>query len=284
MIRRCRYVALFLSMLLLIAACNPNHIADDLNRQSNQIAQGADQIAKGADQMSAATDHAVTQINQVSEVINQTTQQTAESMANLKLPNPLEGWQMPKAPNRTEDPKPGTLNFDFQFADNIPAEYQAVVAAAGSFWSAHVTTQQTIAIQVSGDGSAENWLAKATFTQIGSNGLPSQGHVILNLDFGEKFTNQDYLRSVVAHELGHVLGIGTLWQNRGLIDGWDASYHANTEAGKSYGSAVPIEPQVLGHWDEKTFNEELMTPIANGSLYLGAVTLATLKDIGWQVN
>lgn len=127
--------------------------------------------------------------------------------------------------------------------------------------------------------------------------LPANGEIVLNQFYFDDY-NQDpnYLGDIVRHEMGHVLGIGTLWDyNDGLINRRDSSYSADSYAGEVYGellgsfeaTAVPIEPQINGHWDEAAFDQELLTPFAEGigsEMPLSNLTLASLRDLGWNVN
>jgi hypothetical protein len=108
------------------------------------------------------------------------------------------------------------------------------------------------------------------------------------------------LRDVVRHEIGHVLGIGTLWQSRGLLVGAETSnprftgaqataeYNAVTS---SRATSVPVEssggPGTRdAHWRESVFGNELMTGYVGpgGNLPLSRVTIASLADLGYHVN
>ena len=79
--------------------------------------------------------------------------------------------------------------------------------------------------------------------------------------------------NVILHEIGHILGIGTIWSLLGLKNGAGdyigvhglAEYRALL--GNPSAASVPIEhdggPGTAGaHWDEDTFNAELMTGFA----------------------
>ncbi len=107
------------------------------------------------------------------------------------------------------------------------------------------------------------------------------------------------LFSTVLHEMGHVLGIGTIWQARGLLAGAGTADPRFTgpQATAAYNqifgraeSSVPVEgtggPGTAdGHWRETTFNNELMTGFLNrGANPLSRVTVASLGDLGYQVN
>lgn len=108
------------------------------------------------------------------------------------------------------------------------------------------------------------------------------------------------LLGVITHEMGHVLGIGTIWQQDGLLTGagtteprftgslaaWAYNNLFNTSV-----TSVPVEgrPSPQGsrdaHWRESTFSNELMTPYINGATNpISTVTVASLADLGYVVN
>lgn len=102
------------------------------------------------------------------------------------------------------------------------------------------------------------------------------------------------------HEVGHVLGIGPMWTRNGLIPRFTipCPYKTDSEASREYqrlsgctGAAVPVEmsynPQGgsnCGHWQEKCFQNELMSPTASLELPLSRLTIAGLEDLGYEVN
>lgn len=112
-----------------------------------------------------------------------------------------------------------------------------------------------------------------------------------------QFTN------VVLHEMGHVLGIGSLWDNplNLLTPAFDpynptaaVSYRGvqgnigNREVGAS-GSAV-VENiggpgTARGHWKDSTYQNELMTGfLSSGSNPLSRLTIRALADLGYEVD
>jgi hypothetical protein len=108
------------------------------------------------------------------------------------------------------------------------------------------------------------------------------------------------LISVVMHEMGHVLGIGTIWSSLGLLSGAGTSNPTfrGTQATAAYNqifgtsaSGVPVENTGGSgtrdaHWRESIFGSELMTGWVGpgASLPLSRVTVASLADIGYTVN
>jgi hypothetical protein len=106
------------------------------------------------------------------------------------------------------------------------------------------------------------------------------------------------LMGVILHEMGHVLGIGTLWSSKGLLSGAgtanprftgaQATAAYNAIFGRS-DTSVPVENTGGSgtrdsHWRESVFTSELMTGWASGGLQMSRVTIGSLADIGYVVN
>jgi Ca2+-binding RTX toxin-like protein len=104
---------------------------------------------------------------------------------------------------------------------------------------------------------------------------------------------------VVAHEMAHVMGFGTLWNPgfRGLnstfgqYTGQQALNEYRLLSGNSSASYVPLETvggsgTVNAHWAESVFGAELMTGYASssGNMPLSRMTVASFADIGYQIN
>jgi len=108
------------------------------------------------------------------------------------------------------------------------------------------------------------------------------------------------LYSVVLHEMGHVLGIGTIWSYVGLLSGAGGSNPTFTgvQATAAYNqifgtsvSGVPVENgggsgTADAHWRDSIFRSELMTGYAGPgvNLPLSRITVGSLADIGYTVN
>jgi len=104
------------------------------------------------------------------------------------------------------------------------------------------------------------------------------------------------LEDVILHEMGHVLGIGTLWSLFGLGNcpssdvyrGVVAQRHFN-EIG--FGGDLLIETDgnqgtACGHWDEVQLDRELMTGYVETGvdMYLSKITTGSLEDMGYLVD
>lgn len=101
---------------------------------------------------------------------------------------------------------------------------------------------------------------------------------------------------VVLHEMGHVLGIGTLWEDKDLLTGNGTSDPRFVGAGavaewNTLGGSgdVPVEADggegtAYGHWDEETFQTELMTGYLSTTNALSRMTIASLADLGYGVD
>jgi hypothetical protein len=123
----------------------------------------------------------------------------------------------------------------------------------------------------------------------------------------EQLETGGFLGDVILHEMGHVLGIGTLWDIQGLLA--DPSLPSNptgdphfigaqgiaafdNAGGTAYvaGAKVPVEDTggegtADAHWRESVLDNELMTGfIGAGSNPLSRITIASLADQGYQVD
>jgi hypothetical protein len=130
------------------------------------------------------------------------------------------------------------------------------------------------------------------------NSLPIVGHLKLDAADLRQMEVFGTLDDVVLHEIGHVLGIGTMWPDKGLLQGKGGAdpmfLGANAvSAYRAMGgtlAAVPVENTGGdgtrdGHWRESTFGGELMTGyISTGGNPLSALTISSLADLGYGAN
>lgn len=141
-----------------------------------------------------------------------------------------------------------------------------------------------------------------------ADNLPILGFMQLDSDDLERLPTQTSF-DIVLHEIGHTLGFGTLWRleefnllrNPSLPSDPGADTHftgpAAIAAFDSLGGApynaskVPVENALGGqgtrdsHWRASVLDDELMTGFINAtSNPLSAITVESLRDLGYQVN
>jgi len=147
--------------------------------------------------------------------------------------------------------------------------------------------------------------------------LPSVGGMLFDDADTNRLLNSGDLQTVVTHELGHVLGFGTIWGYLDLLQDPSDVTAGGTVGADTYfsgpyaiaafdsldaesmplytgGNKVPVEndtdtygPGSLdGHWRESLFTNSLMTPTLNsGQLNpLSVITVASLRDLGYDVR
>lgn len=130
------------------------------------------------------------------------------------------------------------------------------------------------------------------------NQLPIYGTMRFDIDDVEQLETDGELYPVILHEMGHVLGFGTVWSTMGLLfgaGGYFPSFTGNAAGGEwqqlGGTSFVPVEglPSPAGtadsHWRESTFDNELMTGYISGADNpLSRLTAASLADLGYGVD
>jgi hypothetical protein len=109
------------------------------------------------------------------------------------------------------------------------------------------------------------------------------------------FNSQGLFDEIVTHEMLHGVGFGTIWGYLGLVSGSDfiganALAQYNLLLGGGSATGVPLETgggsgTAGSHWSEAVFDHELMTGYIDAAPDpLSAMTVASLKDLGYQVN
>ena len=108
------------------------------------------------------------------------------------------------------------------------------------------------------------------------------------------------LADVITHEMGHVLGIGTIWTDKRLLRGEGGRNPTFTGANamreyrklRGGGALKPVPVEATGgsgtrdsHWRESIFANELMSGfVESAGNPLSRLTVASLKDLGYRVN
>lgn len=150
---------------------------------------------------------------------------------------------------------------------------------------------------VSIDG-AGGTLAQAGPTQLrGSTYLPFMGNMQFDSADVANMAQSGTLLRVILHEMGHALGLGSLWSLKGLnatpgqYTGAQGVAAYRTLSGNAAATFVPLETQggsgtANVHWAESVFDRELMTGYAesNSNMPLSRLTIAGLADLGYTVN
>ena len=130
-----------------------------------------------------------------------------------------------------------------------------------------------------------------------STGIPVVG--VIEFDLDDLDRPAETVTAVFTHEIGHVLGIGPRWLSRGLLFGRGGdnplfvgaeAYAAYRALGAGVNDRVPVENTGGSgtrdsHWREGMFRNELMTGFVNsGANPLSAITVASLRDLGYRVD
>jgi hypothetical protein len=130
--------------------------------------------------------------------------------------------------------------------------------------------------------------------------LPAAGVMYFDTADLAEMERENTLNDVITHEMGHVLGFGTIWRDKGLLigSGTDDPTFSGEGASREYGrlrgadTAVPVPVENRGgpgtregHWREAVFGNELMSGfIAEPNNPISRVTVASLGDMGYQVD
>ena len=139
-----------------------------------------------------------------------------------------------------------------------------------------------------------------------SNNLSVLGAMVFDKQDLANIEDAGLLQTVILHEMGHVIGFGSLWPTMGLLadpslppatgtdphfTGAQAITAFNQVGGNAYtGAKVPVENNGIegtadGHWRESVFINELMTGFVDlGENPLSVVTVSSLADQGYVVN
>jgi hypothetical protein len=146
-------------------------------------------------------------------------------------------------------------------------------------------------------------LGSAGPTQMRQTGtrLPFLGQMQFDSADMSRMERDGTLLGVILHEMGHVLGLGTLWQAKGLVQGLGTNnpIYVGARAVAEYSSifgitatSVPVENTggtgtAGGHWRESVFDGELMTGRAEAAgvaMPLSRITVGSLQDLGYTVD
>jgi hypothetical protein len=148
-----------------------------------------------------------------------------------------------------------------------------------------------------------NILGQAGPTSVRSGSyFPATATMQFDIADAQNYEDQGLFGVIVTHEMLHSVGVGSIWDLKGLVN--DAGLFTGAQATHQYElltghteAGVPVEQDggsgtAGSHWDEETFNDELMTGYINVSVAspnivldpLSHMTVASLADLGYQIN
>ena len=238
-----------------------------------------------------------------------------------------------------------TYNIALDFVSSISSTQQAAFEAAGARWDKVVTVglpDTYASLSAGACGSVPNnssvGLPTTAINQTiddvridvwvgsidGTGGILGQGgpcmirssdgltlYGVMEFDAADLayLEQNNLLQSTILHEMGHVLGIGTLWNSAGraLLTGAGTTNprFVGLNAVREWhalggNNGVPVENCLDasgnriagcgagtedGHWREAVFGNELMTGYLNpGSDPLSRMTIGSLQDLGYAVD
>lgn len=192
------------------------------------------------------------------------------------------------------------------FLENAAARWSPVIVESLSPVALEGRRVEGVLINASVvSGAAGGELARAGVSRVRPASAPRGGllpaSAILSID-EEDFTFLEAdgrLLAVLAHEIGHCLGIGTAWANKNLLrgDGRPNVRFVGDQTCQEYGAlcgserdSTPVENRggrgaVNKHWRESVFGIELMSTLVPGAdNRLSRLTIASLQDLGYVVD
>ncbi|MEM6255945.1 MAG: Ig-like domain-containing protein, partial [Cyanobacteria bacterium P01_D01_bin.156] len=216
-------------------------------------------------------------------------------------------------------PPISTFNIDIVFTDDSFTEsQQALFTSAANRWEEIIIEDipdvfvndelgvvDDIVIEASApeiDG-VSGILGQAGPTLIRSDSfLPVTGVMSFDVADVDNLEENGQLENVILHEMGHVLGIGTLWGD-GLFDlltdaGSDDPRFTGEQTTTAYNDIFGVTEESVplantgspgtrdSHWRESVFGNELMTGFLDSDSVnpISEVTIASLADIGYTVD
>lgn len=223
------------------------------------------------------------------------------------------------APPTTPTPPPGAAGFQITvtFPDNsLTTAQKQVFQTAAARWSRIITVDlpdvtyqgrliddleiTATAPAIDGPGGTLGQAGPREFRG-DSAGLPFLG--VMQFDSADVagMERDGTFANVIIHEMGHVIGLGSLWQSRNLVQGIGTSnpVYVGARALAEYnsifgvtGTSVPVENvprqgSYGSHWRESLFDNEIMSSEAERpgvTMPISRITVGSLQDLGYTVN
>ncbi len=208
------------------------------------------------------------------------------------------------------------FSIDVRFKGGLSASQQAAFRGAADRWAQVVSGEfprvridgeviEALVIEASGrkidrgGGPEGNILGQSLPTHVLPNGLPAKGLMEFDaFDLGGMEADGS-LASVILHEMGHVLGIGSIWEDKAVLVGAGTAnpQFVGKKADKEWAKLSKLPADQLpvenhggpgtedSHWRETVFGNELMTGFISGTRQpLSRMTIASLADLGYKVS
>ncbi len=202
----------------------------------------------------------------------------------------------------------GNMSIVLEFSDDsLSRSQKSVFKEAADRWknmilgSTNIPSRYNLTIEAKGitiDGE-NGILAQAKPTRLWNN-IPIRGIMSFDIADLKAMEREGTLYNVITHEMGHVLGFGTLWETFIRSDREGRPLFVGTKAMQEYGYllgyrgktqyGVPVANSggagtYGSHWSESVFGNELMTGYIQGSSDpISRMTLAAFSDLGYTVR
>ena len=214
----------------------------------------------------------------------------------------------------TAAPPEPAFRIDVRFRGGLTVAQQDAFAAAAQRWSEIIVGDlpdirvngelvDDVVIEASGvpiDGPS-GILGQAGPTRLRPGSfLPAWGMMQFDTADLAQMEADGSLVRVIIHEMGHVLGFGTIWDRLGLRQGAGTinptftGANAMREFGALQGLTTPVPVSVANtggpgtrdaHWRETVFGNELLTGFLNtGVNPISRMSIASFEDLGYQVH
>jgi hypothetical protein len=211
-----------------------------------------------------------------------------------------------------------TLNVNFASGSTFTTSQQNIINSAANYWESVITGYQPgtsfgagIIVEadnpyIDGVGDTLGSAGPTSTYQDASYWFTSTGSMRFDSADINDLENAGTLYDVIVHELAHIIGFGTLWDDNNLYTNGTGQYTgaAALAAYKAeFNSAAAFVPVELGggsgtangHWDEQDDGYgpdtqpmgkyELMTGWLNSpGSYISNTTIASFIDLGYTVN
>lgn len=212
----------------------------------------------------------------------------------------------------------GLFSIEFLFEGDVPQTVRNAFTQAGRDWEQVFTSSLSTVATLQGNWCGVSFIGPRTVSglliavyvrpidavgqvlaQAGPCAIDAQGFVrfgVVTMDSFDLTYVNPY--AVARHEIGHVLGIGTLWAMfGGYYDESTYQYlkpeglRGYAELGGEQGDMLRVENDGgsgtrFAHWEEDLFDAELMTGFVEESGYMpiSRISVGALQDLGYPVS